>query len=85
MGAQDNQIITCSATATPNLEALTLNSSTPCIAANTDLRMGPVVLEVPASDAEGTLYGQVVDSICLAGLEWIAIGVTQSINRHCEG
>src|SRR5262249_48870130 len=48
LGAKDNDIIAYSATATPKLEAITANSTTPYIAAYTDLRKGPVVLEVPA-------------------------------------
>src|SRR5215475_5760340 len=59
---KDNDIITYSATATPKLEAITANSSTPYIAAYTDLRKGPVVLEVPTAGADGSLYGQVVDA-----------------------
>ncbi|MEC5387490.1 DUF1214 domain-containing protein [Uliginosibacterium sp. H3] len=62
LGMTDNDIITYSHTATPKLEAITANSSTPYIGAYTDLRKGPVVLEVPASSAEGSLYGQVVDA-----------------------
>src|SRR5215831_15068659 len=62
LGLKDNDIITYSGTATPKLEAITANSSTPYIAAYTDLRKGPVVLEVPAAGAEGSLYGQVVDA-----------------------
>src|SRR5262245_22805542 len=62
LGMKDNDIITYSATATPKLEAITANSTTPYIAAYTDLRKGPVVLEVPASGPDGTPYGQVVDA-----------------------
>jgi hypothetical protein len=62
LGARDNDIITYSATATPKLEAITANSTTPYISAFTDLRKGPVVLEVPAASAEGSVYGQVVDA-----------------------
>src|SRR5215813_14847823 len=62
LGMKDNDIITYSGTATPKLEALTANSTTPYIAAYTDLRKGPVVLEVPAASADGSLYGQVVDA-----------------------
>lgn len=62
LGAKDNDILTWSGTAGPNLEGLTVNSSTPYIAAHTDLQKGPVVLEVPTSSEEGTLYGQVVDA-----------------------
>lgn len=62
LGYQDNDIIAYSATATPQLEALTANSTTPYIAAYTDLRKGPVVLEIPPAGADGSLYGQVVDA-----------------------
>jgi hypothetical protein len=62
LGMKDNDIITYSGTATPKLEAITANSSTPYIAAYTDLRKGPVVLEVPPAGADGSLYGQVVDA-----------------------
>lgn len=62
IGAKDNDILTWSGTALPNLEGLTVNSSTPYIEAQSDLQHGPVVLEVPASSSDGTLYGQVVDA-----------------------
>jgi hypothetical protein len=62
LGMKDNDIITYSATATPRLEAITANSSTPYIAAYTDLRKGPVVLEVPKAGTDGSVYGQVVDA-----------------------
>lgn len=62
LGYKDNDIIAYSATATPLLEALTANSSTPYLGAYTDLRNGPVVLEVPPAGADGSLYGQVVDA-----------------------
>lgn len=62
LGAKDNDILAWSGTATPKLEAITANSTTPYIAAYTDLRKGPVVLEVPAASAEGSVYGQVVDA-----------------------
>jgi hypothetical protein len=62
LGMKDNDIITYSHTATPRLEAITANSSTPYISAFTDLREGPVVLEVPAAGSDGSLYGQVVDA-----------------------
>src|SRR6202012_5231445 len=58
----DNDIIAYSATATPKLEAITANSTTPYISAFTDLRKGPVVLQVPAAGPDGSLYGQVVDA-----------------------
>lgn len=62
LGVKDNDIIAYSAPATPKLEAITANSTTPYITAFTDLRKGPVVLEVPAASAEGSVYGQVVDA-----------------------
>jgi hypothetical protein len=62
LGLKDNDIIAYSAPATPKLEAITANSTTPYISAFTDLRQGPVVLEIPAASAEGSVYGQVVDA-----------------------
>jgi hypothetical protein len=62
LGMKDNDIIACSTPATPKIEALTANSTTPYIAAYTDLRKGPVVLELPVAGADGSLYGQVVDA-----------------------
>lgn len=58
LGYKDNDIIAYSATATPQLEAITANSTTPYIAAYTDLRKGPVVLEIPAASADGSLYAR---------------------------
>lgn len=62
LGMKDNDIIAYSAPATPKLEAITANSTTPYISAFSDLRKGPVVLEVPAASEEGSGYGQVVDA-----------------------
>ncbi|GJG95867.1 DUF1254 domain-containing protein [Cupriavidus pauculus] len=62
LGLKDNDIIAYSAPATPRLEAITANSSTPYIAAYTDLSKGPMVLEVPKAGPDGSLYGQVVDA-----------------------
>ena len=62
LGMKDNDIIAASSPATPKLELLTANSTTPYIAAYTDLRKGPVVVELPVAGAEGSLYGQIVDS-----------------------
>lgn len=62
LGMKDNDIITYSEIAKPNLEAITANSSTPYIAAYSDLQNGPVVLEVPQAGPDGSLYGQVVDA-----------------------
>lgn len=62
LGVKDNDIIAYSGTGTPKLEAITANSTTPYITAFTDLRKGPVVLEIPAASDEGSVYGQVVDA-----------------------
>lgn len=62
LGMKDNDIIAYSAAATPELEAITPNSVTPYIGAYTDLRKGPVVLELPVAGSDGSLYGQVVDA-----------------------
>ncbi|MGF6573886.1 hypothetical protein ABH945_006007 [Paraburkholderia sp. GAS333] len=62
LGLKDNDILAYSKPATPNLEVVTGNSSTPYISAFTDLRKGPVVLEIPPSGTDGSLYGQVVDA-----------------------
>ncbi|WP_163407079.1 DUF1254 domain-containing protein [Flavobacterium ajazii] len=61
LGYKDNDIIAYSKVATPKLEAITANSSTPYITAFSDLSVGPTVLEIPAAGADGSLYGQVVD------------------------
>lgn len=62
LSLKDNDIIAYSGTATPKLEAITANSTTPYITAFTDLRKGPVVLEIPPASDEGSVYGQVVDA-----------------------
>ena len=62
LGSKDNDIIAWSGTATPKLEAITANSTTPCITAFSDLRKGPVVLELPVASAEGSVYGKVIDA-----------------------
>lgn len=62
LGMKDNDIIACSATAVPKIEAITANSTTPYICAFTDLQKGPAVLELPVAGPDGSLYGQVVDA-----------------------
>jgi hypothetical protein len=62
LGCKDNDIIAYSSTATPKLEAITANSTTPYITAFCNLQRGPTVLEVPAAGPDGSLYGQVVDA-----------------------
>jgi hypothetical protein len=62
LGVKDYDIIACSRPATPKIEALTANSTTPYIVAFADLRNGPAVLEIPVAGPDGSLYGQVVDA-----------------------
>lgn len=62
LGLKDNDIIAYSGVATPKLEAITANASTPYITAFSDLQQGPTVLEVPKAGPDGSLYGQVVDA-----------------------
>jgi hypothetical protein len=61
LGAGSNVILAYSKPAKPNMESLTANNQTPYIASQTDLRKGPVVLEVPAVSDKASLYGQIVD------------------------
>ncbi len=61
LGYADNNIIAYSEVASPKLEAITANSSTPYITAFSDLSEGPTILEVPEAGADGSLYGQIVD------------------------
>jgi len=62
LGMRDNEILAMSRPLTMKHEFLTANNATPYIAANADLRNGPVVLEIPAASPKGVLYGQVVDA-----------------------
>ncbi len=62
LGMKDNEILAMSHAATTRHELLTANNATPYIAANADLRNGPVVLEIPTASQKGVLYGQVVDA-----------------------
>ena len=59
--AGPNTILASSKPAKPNLEALTGNNQTPYIVSQTDLRKGPVVVEIPAASDKASLYGQIVD------------------------
>lgn len=62
LGMKDNEVLAMSRPLTTRHEFLTANNTTPYIAANADLRNGPVVLEIPAASEKGVLYGQVVDA-----------------------
>ena len=61
-GMADNVIVAFSAPARAIQEYITPNQVTPYIVAVSDLRKGPVVLEVPAKTDKAVLYGQVVDA-----------------------
>mgnify|MGYP001816692265 CR=1 FL=1 len=61
-GVEDNVVIAFSGPAVSKHKAITSNAATPYITAYTDLRKGPVVLEVPAKTEKASLYGQVVDA-----------------------
>lgn len=61
-GISDNDIIVFSKPATASTELLTANNVTPYIFGFTDLRKGPVVLELPAKTDKASLYGQIVDA-----------------------
>ena len=62
LGIKDNEIAAMTLPLVPRHEFLTANNNTPYIAANADLRNGPVVLEIPPASEKGVLYGQVVDA-----------------------
>src|SRR5262245_6075900 len=61
-GMADNVIAGTVATVKTNQEFITPNQTTPYTAAVSDLRNGPVVLEVPAKTDKVVLYGQIVDA-----------------------
>ncbi len=61
IGAGDNVIMAWSAPSKPLMETLTPNNTTPYVTATTDLRKGPVVLEVPKATENANLFGQVAD------------------------
>ncbi|TLX78248.1 DUF1254 domain-containing protein [Labilibacter sediminis] len=58
----DNVVIAYSKPALSKHKAITANTATPYITAYTDLRNGPVVLDIPAVSEKASLYGQVVDA-----------------------
>ena len=62
IGAGDNVVMAWSAGATALLETLTPNNITPYVTSTTDLRKGPVVLEVPKATDKANLFGQVADN-----------------------
>ena len=62
IGAKDNTILAWSQPAKPNAELLTANNQVPYILSQTDLRRGPVVIEVPAATEKASLYEHI--SLC---------------------
>jgi hypothetical protein len=61
-GMADNVIIANSGPLTQTTELITANTVTPYISMFSDLRKGPLVLELPASSDKASLYGQIVDA-----------------------
>jgi hypothetical protein len=61
-GVDNNVIVAYSTPAISKHKAITSNAATPYITAYTDLRDGPVVLNLPAVSEKASLYGQVVDA-----------------------
>jgi hypothetical protein len=61
-GMADNVITAFSGPLKTIHELITPNQVTPYVAAVSDLRNGPVVLEVPAKTAKAVVYGQIVDA-----------------------
>ena len=62
IGAGDNVVMAWSGGATALLETLTPNNTKPYVTATTDLRKGPVVLDVPKATDKASLFGQVADN-----------------------
>ncbi|MES2126355.1 MAG: DUF1214 domain-containing protein [Pseudomonadota bacterium] len=58
----DNDIVSFSKPATSRHEMLTANNTTPYVAANMDLRKGPVVIDVPARTDKALLFAQVINA-----------------------
>jgi hypothetical protein len=61
-GMADNAILTSVTPLAAKQQFITPNQTTPYTGAVSDLRSGPVVLEVPAKTEKVVLYGQVVDA-----------------------
>jgi hypothetical protein len=62
-GMADGVVIANPGPLTTNTELITANTVTPYIAEFSDLRKGPVVLELPAKSDKASLYGQIKDII----------------------
>jgi hypothetical protein len=61
-GGGDNVVIAYSAPLTQAAEVITGNTTTPYIGVASDLRAGPVVMELPAATDKASLYGQITDA-----------------------
>ena len=61
-GVTDNTVVAYPGPITQAVQAITPNTVTPYIAAFSDLRSGPVVVELPAKTDKASLYGQIVDA-----------------------
>jgi hypothetical protein len=61
IGGGDNIVLAWSAGAKPLLETLTPNNTSPYVGSTTDLRKGPVVLEIPKATDKAILFGQIAD------------------------
>jgi len=61
IGGDDNVILAWSDVAHANSELLTANNNTPYILSMTNLKKGPVVVEIPPVSDKALLYGQIVD------------------------
>jgi hypothetical protein len=61
-GMADNVINSYSGPLLPHTEVITGNTVTPYIAATSDLRSGPIVLEIPAKDDQASIYGQILNA-----------------------
>ncbi len=77
MGADENEVLAMSAGATPLFEALTPNNVSPYVLAMTDLRKGPVVLEIPPANDKATMFGQLADHWYQTFVDIGPIGVDQ--------
>ena len=62
IGAGNNVVMAWSGGAKPLLETLTPNNTTPYVTSTTDLREGPVVVEVPKATDKANLFGQIADN-----------------------
>jgi hypothetical protein len=61
-GMADNVIASYSGNLLPHTEVITGNTATPYVGAASDLRNGPVVLELPPQGEMASIYGQIVDA-----------------------